>query len=283
MLETFILKIRFYLCLNFSTLKNLKLWLPGSLNCYRYPEVTNKNARDYPRVLSQLEKYGSSPTGSTFVEILQSTDFGKDNADLDKMLSTHFTKQGSDKATDHDYTGIYADFISKLETDQPLKILEIGIGTNKQCFLSSMGEGYIPGSSLRAYRDVFPKAKIYGADLDRDILFTEQNIKTAWADQMDQNSFTTMTDDLGETEFDLIIDDGLHAITANINTLLFALNHLREGGVFIVEDILKRTLPAWSPVINMLKENYHCGLISCKNGHVFFLRRDKDGSSAKRD
>ena len=91
---------------------------------------------------------------------------------------------------------------------------------------------------------------------------------------MDQSSFAKMTDDLGETEFDFIIDDGFHAITANLHTLLFALNHLREGGIFIAEDIKKRNLPAWHPAINMLRKNYHCGLIKCKGGHIFFLRRD---------
>ena len=37
--------------------------------------------------------------------------------------------------------------------------------------------------------------------------------------------------------YDVIIDDGLHSIGANFNTLLFGLDHLKVGGWLIIEDI----------------------------------------------
>ena len=68
-------------------------------------------------------------------------------------------------------------------------IFELGIGTNNPNIESSMGEKYNPGSSLRALRDYFPNANIFGADIDKNILFNDQNkIKTFYVDQLDRKS-----------------------------------------------------------------------------------------------
>lgn len=248
------------------------LWTPYSANWFLYPSLTAKNANLYPQVVFQLQKYISSKN-SLEKEILNSKDFGQLNPEFDATLSSLFRKHGSDKSTSHDYSSIYAYFLNKLGLDQPLKILEIGLGTNNPNLVSSMGKTGTPGASLRTFRDALPKAEIYGADIDEDILFTEQRIKTAWVDQFDQSSFITMTDTLGETEFDLIIDDGLHAVSANLNSLLFALSHLRESGVFIAEDIREKSVNVWLPIIEMLREHYNCGIIKCQSTYLFFCER----------
>jgi hypothetical protein len=80
-----------------------------------------------------------------------------------------------------------------------------------------------------------------------------------------------MTDSLGEKKFNLIIDDGLHAVSANLNSLIFSINSLEEGGIFVVEDIPERSLGAWLPIISILHNQYNCGLIKCKRGYLFFL------------
>ena len=46
-----------------------------------------------------------------------------------------------------------------------------------------MGEKYNPGSSLRALRDYFPNANIFGADIDKNIVNDQNRIKTFYVDQ----------------------------------------------------------------------------------------------------
>ncbi len=147
------------------------------------------------------------------------------------------------------------------------------MGTNDASLISSMGTAGQPGASLRAFRDTLSDTQIYGADIDRSILFSEERIRTAWVDQLDPASFATMTEQLGQASFDLIIDDGLHAISANLGTLLFAIAHLAPGGIFIVEDIPPRTLPTWEPVIDLLHADYDCRFIQCRSAYIFQLRR----------
>lgn len=98
------------------------------------------------------------------------------------------TRHGSDKGKDrHNYTTIYSVLFRKLR-GQPLRILELGVGTNNPKFPASMINGGIPGASLRGWRELFPQALVYGADIDRDILFEEDRIKTFYCDQLDSVS-----------------------------------------------------------------------------------------------
>ena len=54
------------------------------------------------------------------------------------------------------------------------KIFECGIGTNNPDIPSSMGKQYTPGGSLKMWRDYFPNAEVYGADVDKDILLRQK-------------------------------------------------------------------------------------------------------------
>lgn len=273
-------KIKSGLTFNYSLLESFDVWMPNSSYWFLYPSLTAKNANLYPQLLFQLQKHISSKNSQKQeIEILNSKNFGKLNANLYDSLSSLFRKYGSDKSTTHDYDRIYADFLHELGPDQPLKILEIGIGTNRPNLVSTRPITYIPGASLRAFRDALPRSDIYGADIDEEILFTEQRIKTAWVDQFDPNSYIKMTDALDEYEFDLIIDDGLHAVSANLSSLLFALSHLRQNGVYITEDIPKRSVNAWLPIIGILREQYACSMIKCQNEYLFFLRMENSAAS----
>jgi hypothetical protein len=93
------------------------------------------------------------------------------------------TRHGSDKGKGqgwHNYTTIYSVLFGKLH-DQPFLIFELGLGTNNPNFPVNMGINGRPGASLRAWRELFPRALVYGADIDRDILFEEDRIKTFYS------------------------------------------------------------------------------------------------------
>ena len=99
------------------------------------------------------------------------------------------------------------------------KILEIGLGTDNVNLLSNMGINGKPGASLRAFRDFFKNSKIYGADIDKNILFDDLKIKTSYVDQTSEISIRKLFKKFG-SNFDLIIDDGMHSPSANLNLIL---------------------------------------------------------------
>jgi 23S rRNA U2552 (ribose-2'-O)-methylase RlmE/FtsJ len=95
----------------------------------------------------------------------------------------------------------------------------------------------VPGASLRVWRDYFPLANIYGADIDKGILFEEENIKTFYVDQLKSETFDDLWSNFENIEFDIMIDDGLHTFEAGVNTLVNSFHKLRKGGTYIIEDV----------------------------------------------
>jgi SAM-dependent methyltransferase len=153
-------------------------------------------------------------------------------------------KCGSDKARNN-YTPLYSALFRE-RFDQPLRIVELGLGTNNPEMLSNMGVFGAPGASLRGWRELFPHALVYGADIDRGILFEEDRIKTFYCDQLDQSSIRELWSREGlQTGADIIIEDGLHTFEANVSFLEASLHHLRPGGIYVVEDIGWDTFGKW--------------------------------------
>jgi len=163
-----------------------------------------------------------------------------------KKLGNLFDRYGSDKNSVHLYTPYYVNLLTRIcekREGGQISILEIGLGSNNVDVPSNMGENGSPGASLHAFRDFCPEERVFGADIDRKILFNEERITTSWVDQLDPESLRQLPKQFIINEFDLIIDDGLHLTEANINTLLFAMEVVRIGGFIVIEDIPKRTMP----------------------------------------
>jgi hypothetical protein len=188
-----------------------------------------------------------------------------------QRLKEVFDKHGSDKATEHDYHRIYGAILR--EGDWVRSVLEIGLGSNHEDVVSHMGRAGRPGASLRAFRDYLPNAMIYGADVDRRILFEEERIKTFFVDQTDLSSFDALGQRV-DRNFDLIVDDGLHSPNANIAVLAFSLKRLKPGGWIVIEDIAERSLPVWEVIAALLPLDYEPHLISGKAGMVFAVQRN---------
>lgn len=162
-------------------------------------------------------------------------------------ISRVMTRHGSDKGHRlHNYAPIYSVLFEKLH-DRKLRILELGLGTNNPTLVSTMGAHGRPGASLRGWRELFPQAHIYGADIDRKVLFEEDRIKTFYCDQCDSLAIRNLWSqpDLSESGMDIIIDDGLHTFEGNISFLEGSLQHLRPGGFYVVEDILQEAIGTW--------------------------------------
>lgn len=148
-------------------------------------------------------------------------------------------QHGSDKGLDwHNYTLAYHDLFHGL-VDQPMRLFEVGLGTNNKKYASHMKPQYTPGGSLRAWRDYFTRAQVYGADIDPDILFTEDRIQTYQVDQTNTQSIKTLWNQpaLCEIKFDIFIDDGLHTLPAAESLFVNSIHKLATDGIYIVEDI----------------------------------------------
>jgi hypothetical protein len=120
-----------------------------------------------------------------------------------------------------------------------------------------MGKNGIPGASLRGWREFFINSEIFGADIDRRVLFNEEKIKTFYCDQTSPDAIQKLwaTPELSDN-FDIIIDDGLHHIDANKIFFENSYHKLKVGGVFIIEDCHTRMRPTFENLINYWKKTY---------------------------
>ena len=194
----------------------------------------------------------------------------QDKGQYKRVLSDAFNRYGSDKATNHDYFSIYSELFENTEEVQ--KVFEIGLGTNNTDVVSTMGKNGSPGASLRAFRDFYPNASIYGADFDKRILFEEERIKTFFVDQTEPATFKDLDKKI-PNDFDLMIDDGLHSPSANLHSLKFFLSKIRVGGYAIIEDICPNTREVWELVENILSDNFECAFIQMKSACIFVVRK----------
>jgi glycosyltransferase involved in cell wall biosynthesis len=163
-----------------------------------------------------------------------------DHGDIGEAnLSAIFRRSGTDKVI-NGYAGLYEALFSKGRREIR-RILEIGIGTMIPGAPSSMvgfaPEGYKPGASLRAWREFFPNATIYGADIQPDTQFSdEERIVTVLCNSSDADQVKQLMSKLNNEQFDIIIDDGSHILENQLKTLRNLYPFLKSGGFYIVED-----------------------------------------------
>ena len=160
---------------------------------------------------------------------------GKTNQKLKDLMDFYGSDKGG-KNNHHNYTHFYSQiFYNKKEKIK--NFLEIGLGTNNVEVPSNMGKQGKPLASLRAWRDYFINANIYGADIDKGILKNEERIKTFFVDQTKPETIIKMFKDIGNAKFDVILEDGLHEFNANICFFENSINFLAKDGIYIIEDV----------------------------------------------
>jgi hypothetical protein len=156
----------------------------------------------------------------------------------------------------HNYTTFYHHLFN-YRRSLPLKIFELGLGTNNLSFPSNMGENGRPGASLYGWSDFFYNSVIFGADIDKDILFQTDRIKTFFCDQTNSNIIKNMWEEpLLTGNFDIIIDDGLHSFDANVCFFENSIHKLNKNGYYIIEDILNVEKHLFENKIKEWEEKY---------------------------
>jgi len=154
----------------------------------------------------------------------------------------------------HNYTRLYSQLFEHIR-NKNINLFELGIGSNNVSIPYNMGSMGTPGASLRGWKEYFCEGKIYGADIDKDILFQEDRIKTFYCDETSITDVQNLWDTINE-KMDIIIDDGLHEFKHNLFFLENSINRLNSGGFYIVEDVCESDLIYWEKELPQLRKKY---------------------------
>ena len=176
-------------------------------------------------------------------------------------LSELMNHYGSDKGGKNNHHN-YADYYSEIffhKREEVKNFLEIGLGTNNVKLPSNMGKDGTPLASLKAWRDYFLNANIYGADIDKNILKNEDRIKTYYVDQTNPDTIEKMFIEIGVNNFDVILEDGLHEFNANICFFENSIKYLSPNGTYIIEDVYYKDQEKFISYFN--KQNYNFAVI----------------------
>ncbi len=119
----------------------------------------------------------------------------------------------------HCYTEFYGPLLEHL-TDRPINLLEIGVRW---------------GGSILMWRDFFPKAEIYGVDID--LKQTTVNVDVDRVKLFQGNACgPDFPKVFGGTKFDVIINDAHHRVDHQTAYFNMYRHHLNKGGYLICED-----------------------------------------------
>lgn len=161
-------------------------------------------------------------------------------------------------------------------------VFECKLGTDNPAVASSMGIRGRTGASLRVWRDCFPQAFIVGVDIDKNILFEEERIHTAFIDQTSPleiaNFFASLAPKYPD-RFDIMIDDGLHTFEAVICLFENSFLHLKEQGFYVIEYMNSMDIPQfkiyfkYSKYADILSVNYMLMSKPCENNNLIIIRR----------
>jgi len=144
-------------------------------------------------------------------------------------------KYGTDKGTKHHYLKVYYDLF-KDKRESVKKVLEIGAGE---------------GAGLRMFRDFFPNATIYGAEIDKKRVYNINNdeprdfrIEVFECDQSSEYDLINLISKIGG-DIDLVIDDGSHKPEDQVLTCMTLMKRLHYGAIYIIEDVVKPEIAKW--------------------------------------
>jgi hypothetical protein len=162
-----------------------------------------------------------------------------------RSLTELANEHGSDKGTEgpsaewgaHNYTDVYEAYLAALR-EQPIALLEIGLGVTGKRWRSKIVHGRnTGGASLKMWRDYFPRARIYGIDVNDCSYLDDERVTTFVADQGDLDELRAFTEASAGARFDVIVDDGSHRPDHQQLSLGYFFDWVEPGGLYFVEDL----------------------------------------------
>lgn len=166
---------------------------------------------------------------------------------LTRLAAKHKTDKGVTVFPFMAYTVHYDRLFSSFR-DRSINILEIGLGPRE---LSTC-------PSLKMWGEYFPKATIYGFDIQD---FSDVNLPRTHILQGDQGKPVDLLKIVDQcSNFDIIIEDGSHASFHQQVTLKTLFPYLADNGLYVIEDLLfqpaklEAELPATRKTRELLKD-----------------------------
>lgn len=141
------------------------------------------------------------------------------------VLDDLFFKYHADKTPriKHHYSHVYYELF-KDRRESVKKVLEIGTAE---------------GASLFAWREFFPNATIYGAEIDPKrvaLLQGQERIKVFQCDQSNATDLLRVIEEIGP-DIDLIVDDGSHKPWDQVFSIFKLMQKVDKKTTYIIEDV----------------------------------------------
>lgn len=136
---------------------------------------------------------------------------------------------GSDKQSNHSYGDAYEKIIRDVFGN---------FGVGRESVKLMMEVGVADGSSLLAWREVFPNALCVGMDIHiasrlGGLLVCDDRIEFYLGDQRSMEDCCCAA---GGRQFDLIVEDATHQLDDTLRTLLYLWPYVKPGGLYVVEE-----------------------------------------------
>lgn len=178
--------------------------------------------------------------------------------ELCEIMARHGSDKGAYRGIGkHNYTPYYHRLFSGMRHTAS-EVFEFGIGSTSEDIKHSMGAGGTPGASLRGWREYFPNANIYSADIDKAILQPEYRIFKFFCDQTKSESIEAMwqAQEMKNLQFDIIVEDGLHVFDAQTLFMEKSLPKVRTSGIYICEDVPDEDFPRWKIFLRTMARKF---------------------------
>lgn len=183
-----------------------------------------------------------------------------------------FNRMGSDKGTEishgegtpHCYALEYYPLLSEFAEDE-FNFLEIGLDT-----LSARNGHPKDAPSLKAWRAFFPKATIYGYDINDFGFFEQEATFTFQGDQSSRQDLTRFLETYGRPGFRVVLDDGSHASSHQQISLASLFPAVEPGGLYIIEDLFWQPFEETPKTLDILQK-----FVETSKFHSPFVSQDE--------
>ncbi len=118
------------------------------------------------------------------------------------------------------YLHVYERYFGSIR-QEPLNILELGVDK---------------GASLRMWKEYFPRAQVFGVDINPvSKAHEEERIRISILSQDDKAGLEELASSAGG--FDIVVDDASHINQLTIASFQILFPFLKQGGYYVIEDL----------------------------------------------
>lgn len=157
-----------------------------------------------------------------FWTALSAESLNEKNKKAYEYLDTLAIQAGTDKSSlAHHYTKTYSKYFAPLRKEK-IKLLEIGI---------------FYGNSVKLWESYFVNGELHFVDINAErIQYHSNRSHYHFVDQENIAEMQALATNLGGN-FDIILDDGGHLMTQQINSFKALFPSLKSGGLYVIEDL----------------------------------------------